>query len=87
MSVVRLNTLSQERGAIRAGATVDPRQRSYGYQAEGYSGTLFYAEVSDMQREENRLLERRQYLHNVQSRSNAQAKPGYVYVIKGRRYQ
>ena len=87
MTLDRLHALSEERGAIRAGSTVDPRQRSYGYKAEGYSGTMYYAWTDNMREAENDLLQSHAYLHNIHSRSNSAPKEGYVYVIKGRRYQ
>ena len=83
----KLQCLCLERGAIRAGSTGDPNQRKYGYEAEGYSGTLFYARVSDMKQAEDDLLRRRDFLHNIHSRSNSQPQKGYVYIIKGRCWQ
>jgi hypothetical protein len=83
----QLRSLSQERGAIRAGATIDPQQRKYGYQAEGYSGVMYYANVDNMRKEENALLQLKQFRHNDHSRSNAQPERGTVYIIKGKRWQ
>ena len=83
----RLQSLSQERGAIRAGATTNPQQRKYSYQTEGYSGVMYYANVDNMQKEEDILLQMKQFRHNTHVKSNAQPAKGAVYVIKGKRWQ
>ena len=45
---------------------------------------MYYAQTDNMFYAENRLLELREYRHNIQEKSNAQPKKGYVYVIRGR---
>ena len=81
-----LHTVADQRGAIRAGSTIDPRQRARQYAREGYSGTLYYANTENMMRAENTLFENHTFRHNVQLRSNSPQDPGYVYVIKGKRF-
>ena len=55
------------------------------YEREGYSGVMYFFRTKNMMRAEDELLE---YpgTHNVHEWSGAQPKPGYVYVIKGRKY-
>ena len=83
----KVRSLSQERGTIRAGATTNPQQRKYSYQAEGYSGVMYYANVDNMQKEEDALLQMKDFRYNTHSKSNAQPEKGAVYVIKGKRWQ
>ena len=85
MTLKELLELSKERGAIRVGAAKDPKIRSYGYNREGYVGTMYYAETENMKEAENKLLESKDHRHNVRRRSNVEEKRGYVYVIKGRK--
>ncbi|CAF0986045.1 unnamed protein product [Brachionus calyciflorus] len=79
-----LNEMAQEKNSIRVGSTVDPQQRAYQYQAEGYAGTMFVAKTANMLLAEDKLLEH-QTRHNVHMRSNAPNDEGFVYVIKGRK--
>ena len=79
-----------EVGAIHVGATNHPDQRAQSYKAEGYAGVMYIAKTKNMMKAEERLLKEvrktRGGRHNVHSLSNAAEKPGYVYVIKGRRH-
>ena len=85
-----LHEIVGERGAIRVGATVDPDRRANGYESDGYAGTMYVAKTENMMKAEDRLLKEARKTgggrHNVQDLSNAAEDPGYVYVIKGRRY-
>ena len=72
----------------RVGATVNKegalKSRISKYKYKGYTGTLYLAKTRNMKKAENRLLEYCMECHlNIQKRSNAQPKPGYVYIIKG----
>ena len=82
-----LSEIAVQNGVVRAGSTDDITRRKDEYQEEGYSGTMFYTRTENMKYAENKLLEMRSYRHNIQTRSNSQPEPGYVYVIKGRLYQ
>ena len=86
-----LSEIATQRGSIRVGATSDPGTRARVYANEGYAGIMFVAKTSNMRKAENRLLkaafESGSGRHNQQTRSNAVAEPGFVYVISGRRYQ
>lgn len=86
VSINHLHTVAQQRGAIRAGSTIDPKQRARQYAQEGYSGTLYYASTENMMKAENTLFEKHTFRHNVHSRSNSPQDPGYVYVIKGKKF-
>ena len=79
-----LDAISQKKNAIRAGAAHKPEKRKYKYQSEGYVGTMYCAWVSNMQEEENALLQR-DFKYNVHKRSNIQPDEGSVYVIVGKR--
>ena len=74
-------------GFVRAGSTEDPRRRKNQYEDQGYGGTMFYARTENMMKAEDRLLASRGFCHNAQRQSNAYEGPGYIYVIKGRRYE
>ena len=82
---LQLDAIAQERGVIRFGSTIDPRRRAYQYERQSYSGVMFYTFVYNMKRAEDYLL---QYggRHNVHRKSGARQRPGYVYLIKGRKY-
>ena len=72
----------------RVGATVNKegalQSRIYYYKYKGYTGTLYLAKTTNMKVAENRLLNYCKKCDlNIQKRSNAQPKPGYVYVIEG----
>ena len=77
---------SDDYGIVRVGATIDPERRRDEYERDGYGGTMYYAQTDNMFYAENRLLELKEYRHNIQEESNAQPEKGYVYVIKGRQY-
>ena len=77
----------EEQGVVRAGCSIDPKRRKDEYEREGYVGAMYYAETENMKTAENRLLDYRDYRHNVQKSSNAQEKAGYIYVIQGRKME
>lgn len=82
-----LQTIAGQRGAIRVGATEHPQDRASQYQSEGYSGVMYHFKTENMRKAENRLLQQTGTQHNVQQRSNAEDRPGYVYAIQGRKYK
>ena len=69
--------------ATRCGATIDPEERKYGYSraSVGMTGTMYCLAVDNQYKEENELLNFKDWPANKQKRSNAEEKPGYVYVI------
>ena len=81
--------MEKEDGIVRAGATKNPheRGRNYVYDKDfNYSGTMFYAEVSNMKESESKLLKHK-YRDNSQGKSNLTLKSdddgsGFVYLIK-----
>lgn len=81
-----LKYLADESGVIRAGATNDIDRRIAQYEREGYSGEVYFAETNNMRFAENNLLRNFDFRHNVQQSSNALEEPGYVYLIKGKKY-
>ena len=85
VSFGELKEIGQKRGASYVGSTVNLDGRADQHERDGYSGVMFYFRTKNMMRAEDELLE---YpgVHNVYEWSGAQAKPGYVYVIKGRKY-
>ena len=82
-----LHQIAAQSGVIRVGATNDPNRRANQYEREGYSGQMYYFKTENMRKAEDKLLEQAAGIHNVQQRSNAENKPGYVYAIKGRKYK
>ena len=82
----QLKEISEETHSIRAGSTIDPQQRAGEYERDGYSGTMYTARTENMNRAETQLLQNYDYTHNVHLSSNSPAEPGYVYVIKGKRF-
>lgn len=73
------------KGVVRVGATTKPSSRCASYQSEGYHGTMSVARTKNMRAAENKLLKRKNHVHNVHCSSNVPAKPGYVYKIKGQK--
>ena len=69
----------------RVGATEDPKQRAGQYASQGYSGEMYQFKTQNMRKAEDKLLQQAG-THNVQQRSNAPDKSGYVYALKGRKY-
>ena len=69
----------------RVGATEDIQRRKGEYERDGYRGTMYYFKTPNMKSAENTLLSVCKACgacpRNVQRVSNAQASPGYVYVI------
>ena len=82
-----LQQIAAQSGGIRVGATDDPNRRANEHEREGYSGQMYYFKTENMRKAEDKLLEQAPGIHNVQQRSNAEDKPGYVYAIKGRKYK
>lgn len=85
-SQTELHKKAKEKGSIRCGATIDVDRRKGEHETDGYSGTMNYATTQNMMMAENELLAIKKWLHNDQERSNISQEPGYVYVIKGRKY-
>ena len=88
LSQVSFETLQQKAKQVndeRVGATNDIERRRGEYQRKGYSGTMYYFKTENMKNAEDKLLNQCKSSGvcpgNVQKKSNAQASPGYVYVI------
>lgn len=81
-----LHNLAAEHGSIRVGVTTDLDARIRSYENKGYSGTFYVAPTQNMMQAENRLLSGYDFRHNQQNQSNASDKPGWVYLIRGRKY-
>ena len=77
--------VARELDAERVGATVDPKRRAREYTRKRYRGVMYYAETKNMKQAEGRLLASCKGADtcaaNVQRKSNAKPKAGYVYVI------
>lgn len=84
VSKKELYAISPNKNAIRAGSTHDPDRRKYGYQSDGYVGTMYCAKVTNMEKEEDKLLRSKDFKCNIHKKSNAQPNEGYVYVIQGK---
>lgn len=80
-----LAKIANQRGAIRAGSTIDPVRRAGEYGREGYRGEMYAARTTNMKKAEDRLLEGSNIRHNKQGRSNAQEESGHVYVNVGQK--
>lgn len=74
-----------KRGSVRVGSTCNVSGRKSQYKSNGYKGKMYVAKTTNMKKAENKLLAKHSGRHNVHQKSNAAAKPGYVYVIKGRK--
>ena len=85
VSFGELQKVAAGKSVARVGATENPQQRADQYAREGYSGQMYQFRTQNMRKAEDRLLQQAG-THNVQERSNAPDKPGYVYAIKGRKY-
>ena len=57
------------------------------YKESGFSGTLYYAEITNMRVAEDALLKQKKFKWNTQTQSNRKEEPGYIYLIIGRRYE
>ena len=86
VSAKTLHKVASGKGAVRSGSTVDVQRRAGEYQAEGYSGTMYYAKTQNMKTAEDRLLQAGPGIHNAMKKSGAQKKGGFVYAIKGKKY-
>ena len=69
--------------AIRKGATVDPPRRVGEYRHQGFKGKMYAAPTKNMMKAEDKLL-KNPGIHNKQTLSNAQAKPGFTYSLQGK---
>ena len=80
--------MCNEYGVIYAGSTEDPEERARKHQRKGFSGTLYYVETQNMRQAENRLFDAKEgsYRYNNHQASNHGEEPGYVYLIKGKKY-
>ena len=74
-------------GVICGGCTVDPYRCKAEYEREGYVGTIYIAETENMKKAEDKLLAHHEFWHKVQQSSNAEEKPGHIYVIQGKRME
>lgn len=83
---VDLYEIADQNFSIRCGATIDPSARAKQYERYGYSGTMYYSETQNMKKAENKLLENYTFLHNIYERSGVDSEPGYIYIIKGKRF-
>ena len=81
----KLAEIAKKDYSIRVGSTTNPKNRAKQYEREGYSGTIYYAKTSTMKKSENELL-KNDPRHNDHKRSNVGENPGYVYVVKGKKY-
>lgn len=70
--------------AIRHGVTTDPARRAKQYSQINFDGTMHYAKTSNMKARENEFLKNFPTKNNVQKKSNAPAKPGYIYTFNGK---
>ena len=78
--------LAAGKNVARVGATEkDPKGRAAQYEKEGYSGVMYMFKTENMRKAEDQLLQQGG-THNEQRKSNVQDKPGFVYVIIGRKY-
>lgn len=82
----KLYTIAQEQGAIKYGAVVNLHYQNAYLKVEGYRGTMYYAKTANMKIAENHICEISADRLNIHHRPSIRAEPGYVYVIKGRRY-
>ena len=78
-----LNRIAQQDNAIRCGATDNPNERKYGYSRSsvGITGTMYYHPVKNQYKEENKLLDLKDWSDNVHKTSNVGEKKGFVYVL------
>ena len=87
VSFGELQKIAAGKSVARVGATENPQQRADQYASEGFSGQMYEFKTQNMRKAEDRLLQQSAGTHNVQERSNAPDKPGYVYALKGRKYK
>jgi len=93
VSQKKLLRIASAKGSIRWGSTKNPCQRAGTYQSPsggGYSGTMYVAKTGNMMKAEDKLGKTARKSgggrHNVQRLSNAQKKPGHVYIVQGKKY-
>lgn len=72
-------------GHVNSGSTNDIVRRKGEKERDGYSGQMFYAKTEIMKTQENKMLEREKPRHNVHKKSGQAEKPGFIYIIVGRR--
>ena len=80
--------MRNEYGVIYAGSTKVPKERASQHERNGYSGTMYYAKTQNMRHAEKRLLDSKKggYRYNDHQTSHQEEEPGYVYLIKGKKY-
>ena len=86
VTLKKLQRIAGGKSAARVGVTTNLKQRAQQYKMEGYRGKMFQSRTRNMRKAEDKLLQKTPGKHNIQKRSNAPAKPGRVYTLKGRKY-
>ena len=81
-----LHRIAAKNGSIRGGATISPDARANSYEHGGYSGKMYVAKTENMMTAEDKIL-KHGLRHNQHDRSNAQAVPGFIYIIKGKKIE
>ena len=87
-TVTALIDMCNEYGVIYVGSTEDPEERADQHERNGFSGTMYYAETQNMKQAENKLFDAKKgsYRYSDHQASNQEEEPGYVYLIKGKKY-
>ena len=78
----KLLEIGKRRDNVYVGATDNPNRRAEEHENE-YSGVMYTFETKDMRNDEDKLLQETPGKYNEQRKSNAENKPGFVYVIIG----
>ncbi len=73
--------MAKDGSAVRCGLTNKPQRRKNEYSHEGHNGTMYFAKTNNMKRDEQKLLNVKDWRDNIQQRSNGQEKPGFVYIL------
>jgi hypothetical protein len=69
--------------AIRVGATIEPEVRRAYYESHDYEGTMYVVKTTNMNADENKLLDKAKGIYNVVGRSSKGEEGGHVYAIVG----
>ena len=69
---------------VYVGSTDNPNRRAEEHDRE-YSGVMYTFRTENMRKDEDKLLQETPGKYNEQRKSNAENKPGFVYVIIGRK--
>ena len=82
-----IHDLCLQAGSIYIGSTCkeDLQARIKAFEESGFQGDFYYAETQNMRQAEDELLKEKPRW-NTQTQSIRKEKPGYVYLIKGRRF-